>query len=841
VIRTFLRAVAVLLVCGAVVSGVGYRLRLLYHHVHHVQRAPAGPRPADGGERVAAGVPEDERLFLELLDAGLLTPRADGGLERVPEDYLLLQRIDTRDEASAAVRERRRTERRLLEQLDASAVGSIVRTEITRWNETRRVVAVRDDRPSPDGARTTRWSAFNAKGRPLVCGAIVPETFGFIHAGRLQPGFSDWLSVSGAPGPVTFRTEVDAAAAHTLTIQVLGGLVRPPPGAKVETLRAEPPWPCPEAPVAHVVRVPIRPSPAPVWVELVATPSMNCAPRIHGLAISRTTNSDASTSTGYASYSWRPVPRSRPAGTFVLRTRDGVVLTDPAGSGRPTEATYALGLLPIVGTGGGDTLSVSGLLATTARPPRALEVSLTIDSRIQDAARQALAWGVERFRNDRWTGERKAALLVLDADSGAVLAAAGEPTVPVGVHPWDYASFSATYPLRDPATVIAWEVIDKHNTPGSTFKPVTALALMTEQDASFRAKMRTVFGGLDAAALHRLTGLSYGSTEFVAYRGAKPIPNFGGANLGRYANRRQRDPACVSGRADPAATNGGLGLEQAVQFSLNAWFARMALMVEQPKIDAYAERVEKHAGARLPAPEMAITHMARWLGIDDQDRLDLASNVPASAALARIAGNAFDVLYAELARSTLAQMAYNKDDWGARPLMMYTAALNGIGQTISTSPLHMALAAAATASGHRVRPYLFAEWNGAPLPIPPAEPLPVDPDLLRPLRAGLKGVVEAGTAAGAFPRPLACRVYGKTGTAEIDAAREYNSGWFIGWREPGTPGEPRLAIACMTTHATGGYRFGGTACAPVVSRVLQALEAAPQAPNAPAADGNPDA
>jgi cell division protein FtsI/penicillin-binding protein 2 len=224
-----------------------------------------------------------------------------------------------------------------------------------------------------------------------------------------------------------------------------------------------------------------------------------------------------------------------------------------------------------------------------------------------------------------------------------------------------------------------------------------------------------------------------------------------------------------------------------------------------------------------------LTRASRWFGIDDRQRLDLAINLPESTGLKRHSGEAHDVLFPQLARSTLATMVFNQDDWGARELMMYTTALNGIGQTISASPLQMTLPAAAIATGQRVRPYLFARWGGESLSPPEPTPLPVDTELLEILRSGMKAVPEVGTASRAFPRPLACRVYGKTGTAEIDAVRSYNSGWFIGWREPAGPSQRRLAFACMTTHATGSYRFGGTACAPVVSRMLQGLDSATDA------------
>ena len=101
----------------------------------------------------------------------------------------------------------------------------------------------------------------------------------------------------------------------------------------------------------------------------------------------------------------------------------------------------------------------------------------------------------------------------------------------------------------------------------------------------------------------------------------------------------------------------------------------------------------------------------------------------------------------------------------------------------------------------------------------------------------MKAVPEVGTAPRTFSRPLACRMYGKTGTAEIDASRSYNTGWFIGWREPIYEGERRLSFACMMTHATGGMRFGGSSCAPVIGTIMEALEERRVAESS-ASDGN---
>ena len=88
-----------------------------------------------------------------------------------------------------------------------------------------------------------------------------------------------------------------------------------------------------------------------------------------GLAISQVKDAAGN----YTKYHWRPVGRSRPANQFVLTTSDRVLLTDAEGRGKPTDETYRLGLVPIVGFGPSDTFALSGLVAQT-RPRGAWSV-----------------------------------------------------------------------------------------------------------------------------------------------------------------------------------------------------------------------------------------------------------------------------------------------------------------------------------------------------------------------------------------------------------------------------------------------------------------------------------
>ena len=88
-------------------------------------------------------------------------------------------------------------------------------------------------------------------------------------------------------------------------------------------------------------------------------------------------------------------------------------------------------------------------------------------------------------------------------------------------------------------------------------------------------------------------------------------------------------------------------------------------------------------------------------------------------------------------------------------------------------------------------------------------------------RACMKGVIDVGTAAGAFrgARFDALRrgLAGKTGTSPT--SDEEATVWFTGYLEPGTlPGQThRLAVAAFVSHSEA---TGGEHAAPIVAAVL---------------------
>ena len=146
-----------------------------------------------------------------------------------------------------------------------------------------------------------------------------------------------------------------------------------------------------------------------------------------------------------------------------------------------------------------------------------------------------------------------------------------------------------------------------------------------------------------------------------------------------------------------------------------------------------------------------------------------------------------------------------------------------IGLRMQVTPLQMALASAAVGQGKVVAPRLLLTLDRADSAVPPMKDLGVRLDRIR---AGMKGVVDVGTGAGAFGGAALAGVrrglYGKTGTAPT--GDDTATVWFTGWLEPGTlPGQThRLAMAAFVSHSDG---TGGAHAAPVVAAVLQTLAA----------------
>ena len=95
------------------------------------------------------------------------------------------------------------------------------------------------------------------------------------------------------------------------------------------------------------------------------------------------------------------------------------------------------------------------------------------------------------------------------------------------------------------------------------------------------------------------------------------------------------------------------------------------------------------------------------------------------------------------------------------------------------------------------------------------------------VRAGLKGVVDVGTASAAFGGKeldgVRRGLSGKTGTSPAMVnGRELATVWYAGWLEPGSVlgQKHRLAVAAFVSHSEA---TGGEHAAPIVAAVLAAM------------------
>jgi cell division protein FtsI/penicillin-binding protein 2 len=344
----------------------------------------------------------------------------------------------------------------------------------------------------------------------------------------------------------------------------------------------------------------------------------------------------------------------------------------------------------------------------------------------------------------------------------------------------------AASPLRQPAL--------QHDggaerAPGSTFKIVSALGLelAARSDRRLDALLDGLpLAGINAAAHER--GFDF-RTDAPAYPidGRARITNFRDQGL------------------DRRAQDGRLGLAQALTYSLNTWFAWTGELSDRSLLgrpDGGVPDLQPLEPGALD-PVRPIVAMARRLGFGQPLRLD-GGLLPAD-----FAWSAWDALQATPAaidpvhtRHELRQMA--------------------IGLRMQATPLQMALVAGAVGQGRAVVPHLLGELDGRPATPANGPALGVRLDRVR---AGMKGVVDVGTASGAFRAPTWSGIRrvlsGKTGTAPVGDG-SLATVWFTGWLEPhSVPGqEHRLAVAVFVSRSEA---TGGEHAAPVAAAVLGAL------------------
>ncbi|MDB5937083.1 MAG: hypothetical protein JWQ01_4427 [Massilia sp.] len=746
---------------------------------------------------------EDQALFQHLLERGMLRLGAGGLAELAPPDLAVWRAAPQPERAAelaswdkvaldaAAVK--------LLKRLYRMADGDYVREQVRVFNSERRLLAWRTATSS--GAHGV-WQA-SVGSAPAPATAAMPVSAARLFAG-VGEGWAPWSRIAAwpeaapaAPVRLSLAMPQPARGGETLRLMLVGraGAVRGAllRGAPTDACSGRA---CPAPDAAQVLVLELLPGARSVSVDATALDMAALAMpgdqqyRHLRLAGGR--------------LDWQPLAplaAARPA------TIAGVTLQDRNGTplwqdGAPTPAAQGAGLAPLLGIRADHAGSVAGMLGRLpAVDGSAHAARLTLDLALQAASQGALE--CIGMRRGHWDGKvctggtqppagRRAGIVILDTENGDVLAAAGSGGAAVNAANWnEVRNFDRTDPARSPLRLPAFQHDGgAHSSPGSTFKVISALGL--EQAAQRDPQVEALLAGMPLAAINRMArekGFAF-QTDSPSYPAATRL-----AHITNYKDQH----------LDRRAVDGRLGLSQALTYSLNTWFAWSGELSDRSLFG----RAEGGAPDLQPLEVGAldsvrpIAGMAHRLGFGQALRLDGGLLPP------DYAWGPWDALQASASqidpihtRHELRQMS--------------------IGLRMQVTPLQMALAAGAVGQGRVIAPRLLLSLDAREALTPSMPPLGVRLDRIR---AGMKGVVDVGTAAGAFRGarfdPLRHGLSGKTGTSPTGPQGGADSAtvWFTGWLEPGSlPGQThRLAMAAFVSHSEA---TGGEHAAPIVAAVL---------------------
>jgi penicillin-binding protein 2 len=399
-------------------------------------------------------------------------------------------------------------------------------------------------------------------------------------------------------------------------------------------------------------------------------------------------------------------------------------------------------------------------------------VRLTLDVKLQKAAEEALRYGIERARNSQCYGcwfSNGGAIVALDPKDGSIRALASAPTYPPSLYvgrvrqqALDSAGLTPrtaegmNYPALDRGINAAYP-------PGSTFKPVTALAAMQEH-------ILQPFEPLACTGSYEKNGTTF-------------------KNWDPFVNEAMTLPTALARSCDTYFYQVGYrfyGMPSDRGPRLQAWASRFGFG-QKTGIDLGAER-----SGLLPTPDWRKKTYTKKTD-PTQWRIDSLWKPGDSI-----------------------QLAIGQKDLLVTPMQMarfYAMIANG-GKLVTP---HLLLDVEQPSSNH-------SPGRVVPTTPPPApQPTNVDAQALAVVREGLFQATHAtlGTSTsifGSFPVSIS----GKTGTAEksIDPgdgiARIFNQSWWCGY---GPSDSPDLVVCALIEN--GGH--GGDAAAPAALKVFESF------------------
>jgi penicillin-binding protein 2 len=399
-------------------------------------------------------------------------------------------------------------------------------------------------------------------------------------------------------------------------------------------------------------------------------------------------------------------------------------------------------------------------------------VRLTLDVKLQKAAEDALRYGIDRAHNSNCYGcwfSNGGAIVALDPHDGSIRALASYPTYPPSLYAGrvrqralDAAGLTPrtarvkNYPALDRAINAAYP-------PGSTFKPVTAIAAMQEH-------ILQPFQPLACTGSYEKNGTTFKNWD----------PN---------VNEAMTLPTAIARSCDTYFYQVGYrfyGMPSNRGPRLQAWASRFGFG-QKTGIDLGSER-----SGLLPTPDWRLKTYTRKT---DPGHWQIDSLWKPGDSI---------------------QLAIGQKDLLVTPMQMarfYAMIANG-GKLVTP---HILLDVEQPSSNH-------SPGRAVPTSPPPApEPTNVDAQALAVVRDGLFQATHAtlGTSTsifGSFPVPIS----GKTGTAEkmIDPGdgifRTFNQSWWCGY---GPSDSPDLVVCALIEN--GGH--GGDAAAPAALKVFESF------------------
>lgn len=759
---------------------------------------------------------EDQRLFEQLQHHGLVTLDAKHKIQWAPSDILRSHQAKQAIPSWNHIDYNNPNIPPLLKALYRTDNGRFVLQQLKAYNQQQNWLALRLRLVLPNQsaqsalatlATPNNWSAQYQQQQLHISQGMPHVTARLFNA--IPMGWSNWLRVQGADMPSTTQAAVqlqttlphNLPAGAVLDVISLGKLQRVAGAAAIQTQQA---FCLSHGCVAKDMLWRTRLQLKPTTKQRNLTLFFTTEPRFNQLQPQKSQALQLQLRNG--KIIWR-APRlisqaQKPIAPAVVNisSRNGTLLFNQQ---QATHLAYSMGIAAVMGLNQNHHTSVAGNLGRLAQHGYSrVAATTTINAQLQSTINQIV--DCVGLREGDWNpktqsctnaintalipAKRRAKLVWLDAKNGDILAAATSPNISPKQQADDILAFSQFNPVNSPLQMVWQHTGDNTSNPGSAFKLVDALAL--EKWAQGKPKQTALLQGAPISRINTI-GSHLGFSMAASCYPKNCIAGHSVPNFKRIAPIRY-------------AKQGRFGLQQALQHSVNTWFA---WAIERTDQTAHKHPNSIALGHAALAQQRPLLAMARKLGFEQRSPLD---------------GNLFPKNFAWRGYDYLQTTPSRFDNIHNVSQIRHQA----IGQQTQVTVLQMAQVAAAIATGHITQPRLLLQLNGKAAQT--SQPKPLNIALTR-IRNAMRAVVSNGTAKSSFAadnlRHLHGNVLGKTGTAQIHTRKKQrnNIAWFVGYIKPYTLSTQQhnhqaFAVSVSYTDKKGGQ------IAKIIAQAILALQ-----------------